>query len=44
MARKQINWGSDDDFIANYLHLKSSRKMGELYGCDKTTVLSHAKK
>lgn len=41
---KRINWGNDDDFIANYLELKSSRKMGELYGCDKSSVLNHAKK
>ena len=43
MGRKQINWGSDDDFIANYLQLKSSRKMGELYNCDKSSILNHAK-
>ena len=41
---KSINFGSDEDFIQNYYELKSSRKMGELYGCDKTSVLNHAKK
>lgn len=41
---KQINWGSDEDFIKNYMELKSSRKMGELYNCDKSSVLNHAKK
>ena len=41
---KQINWGSDNEFIKNYQELKSSRKMGELYHCDKTSVLNHAKK
>lgn len=41
---KKINWGSDEDFIKNYKKLKSSRKMGELYNCDKSSVLNHAKK
>ena len=41
---KQIDWGSDNEFIKNYQELKSSRKMGELYHCDKTSVLNHAKK
>lgn len=41
---KSIDFGSDEDFIQNYYELKSSRKMGELYGCDKTSVLNHAKK
>lgn len=41
---KKINWGSDEDFIKNYQKLKSSRKMGELYNCDKSSVLNHAKK
>lgn len=44
MGRKTINWGSDDDFILNYKKLKSSRKMGELYKCDKSSILNHAKK
>ena len=39
-----IDFGSNEKFIANYEKLKSSRKMGELYGCDKTSVLNHAKK
>lgn len=43
MAR-QINWGTDADFIAKYEELKSARKMGEYYNCDKTSVLNHAKK
>ena len=44
MPRKQINWGTDQDFIAKYEELKSSRKMGEYYNCDKSSVLNHAKK
>ena len=39
-----IDFGSDESFIANYEKLKSSRKMGELYGCDKKTITNHAKK
>lgn len=31
-------------FIENYNNLKSSRKMADLYGCDKTTILNFAKK
>lgn len=41
---KLINWGSDEDFIKKYQELKSSRKMGEFYNCDKSSVLNHAKK
>ena len=41
---KQINWGYDEDFIKKYYELKSSRKMGDFYNCDKTSVLNHAKK
>ena len=44
MAKKQIDWGTDEDFIKNYEKLKSSRKMGELYNCNKTSILNHAKK
>ena len=44
MPRKIINWGTDEEFIAKYEELKSSRKMGEFYNCDKTSVLNHAKK
>ena len=43
MARKIINWGTNEDFIKKYEELKSSRKMGEFYHCDKTSVLNHAK-
>ena len=39
-----INFGTDEEFIANYEKLKSSRKMGELYHCDKSSILNHAKK
>ena len=39
-----IDFGDDKTFIENYQKLKSSRKMGELYGCDKKTITSHAKK
>ena len=41
---KKIDFGSNEDFIAKYEELKSSRKMGEFYGCDKTTILNHAKR
>ena len=41
---KRIEWGSDEDFIQKYIELKSSRKMGEFYNCNKTSVLNHAKK
>ena len=41
---KRIEWGPDEDFIKKYEELKSSRKMGEYYGCNKTSVLNHAKK
>lgn len=40
----KIDFGSDEEFIANYQKLKSSRKMAELYQCTKTTILNHAKK
>ena len=36
--------GTDEEFIAKYEELKSSRKMGEYYNCDKSSVLNHAKK
>lgn len=41
---KKIDFGSNEDFIKNYEKLKSSRKMAELYNCNKTSVLNHAKK
>lgn len=40
---KKIDFGSNEDFIKNYNELKSSRKMGELYGCSKGAVANHAK-
>ena len=40
---KKIDWGSNEDFIKKYEELKSSRKMGQFYHCDKTSVLNHAK-
>lgn len=40
---KKIDWGSNEDFIKKYEELKSSRKMGEYYNCNKTSVLNHAK-
>lgn len=43
MAKKIIKWGTDEDFIKKYKELKSSRKMGEYYQCNKTSVLNHAK-
>lgn len=41
---KKIDFGSDESFIQKYEELKSSRKMGEFYHCDKKSVLNHAKK
>lgn len=41
---KKIDFGSNEFFIQKYMELKSSRKMGEFYNCDKTSVLNHAKK
>ncbi len=41
---KKIDFGSDENFIKNYEQLKSSRKMAELYHCNKTSILNHAKK
>ena len=40
---QKTNFGSNEEFIANYKRLKSSRKMGEFYNCSKTAVLNHAK-
>ena len=39
----KIDFGSNESFIENYKKLKSSRKMGILYGCDKGTIIKHAK-
>ncbi len=39
-----IQWGTDEDFIKNYEQLKSSRKMAEVYNCNKSSILNHAKK
>lgn len=39
-----INFGDDITFIKNYQELKSSRKMGQLYNCDKSSIINHAKK
>ena len=41
--KKKIDWGSDNEFIAKYTELKSSRKMAQVYKCDKQSVLAHAK-
>ena len=41
---KRIDWGPDEEFIKNYQQLNSSRAMGELYHCNKSSVLNHAKK
>lgn len=43
MAKKKIDYGTDEDFINNYNILKSSRKMAERYNCDKASILNHAK-
>jgi hypothetical protein len=40
---KKIEWNSNEEFIANYNNLKSSKLMAELYGCSKTAILNHAK-
>ena len=40
---KKIDFGSNESFIENYEKLKSSRKMGILYGCDKGTITKHAR-
>lgn len=40
---KKTDFGNNEEFINNYLTLKSSRKMGELYGCTKNGVLRHAR-
>lgn len=39
-----IDFGTDEEFIKNYQKLKSSRKMGELYGCSKGAITKHAQK
>lgn len=39
-----INFGSNEEFIQNYNKLKSARKMAQLYHCNKTSILNHAKK
>lgn len=39
-----IDFGSNEEFIKNYQKLKSSRKMGEFYGCSKNTITKHAQK
>lgn len=39
-----IDFGSNETFIKNYQELKSSRKMGELYKCDRRYITAHAKK
>lgn len=39
-----INFGPDEEFIKNYKKLKSSRKMGELYNCNRKSITAHAKK
>ena len=41
---KKIDFGSNESFIEKYEELKSSRKMGQFYHCDKASVLNHAKK
>ena len=33
--RKRIEWGDNESFISNYQKLKSSRRMAEIYSCDK---------
>ena len=39
-----VDFGNDAEFIQNYEQLKSSRKMGELYHCDKKTINNKKKK
>ena len=40
---KKIDFGTDEEFINKYKELKSSRKMGSYYGCDKKTIIHHCK-
>ena len=40
---KSKNWNKEE-FIKNYQQLKSSRKMAELYNCDRKTITAFAKK
>ena len=43
IKRRQYNFDKDE-FIENYNLLKSSKKMGDLYNCDKSVILRYAKK
>ena len=40
---KSKNWNKEE-FIKNYQQLKSSRKMAELYNCNRNTITAFAKK
>jgi hypothetical protein len=41
--RKRINWDNDEVFIQNYLTLKSSYKMAEMYNCSRSSITNHCK-
>lgn len=34
----------EEEFVKNYDNLKSSRKMAELYSCDRKTITAYARK
>lgn len=34
----------EKEFVKNYDNLKSSRKMAELYSCDRKTITAYARK
>lgn len=40
---KKIDFGTNESFIQNYQKLKSARKMGEYYHCNKDSVTKHAR-
>ena len=44
MPRKTINWGTDEEFIAKYEELKSSRKMANFIIVIKVQFLIMLKK
>lgn len=41
--QKKNDWGPDEEFIKNYLSLKSVSKMQKLYHCDKATIYKHSR-
>lgn len=43
IGKQKYNF-EEEKFLEDYRKLRSSRKMAELYGCDKGTILNYAKK